>query len=580
MALPKNYLTDGFTSLERGMNGGSATNLLPRNQYSFAMNVTARSGYVNNRPGWTNLPLSFKDDEAQSDYKQGKWQGAGWYVPDSGNPYCFVSISGRIYRLIVNTYVNISVEDLTLSGDPNMSTLPRAWFCQADKFMVIQDGVDGPLIWDGNALRRSQTDKSTPQEVPTGTAMAYGYGRLWLVRGKNVEAGDIQDAAIPNSPINFSEVLQKQDAFAVPITSGEITAIIFGANIDTSLGQGPLQLHTESGQITTLNVTVDRDSWTTTNIQVIGLVGGSSMGQDAVVNVNNDTWFRSHDGLRSFIVARRDFGTWGNTPQSREVNNILDYDTPSLLAYASGVWFSNRLLMTLSPQLSNGHRYFQGLSVLDFDLLSTLDGSIAGTNPRPAYDGIWSGLNISQITKTFFGSQERCFLFTWDETEGNGVWELSQSAPFDNGSCPIQSWIETGSMNFNNLTNLKTLMGADFWRDLMQKGVSMQVSFAPDQYPFWIPWQSWDDSDGQLCGALAPRNDFLSCQVPINNPTQYRSQQRIQRPIRPGNGPETDYPLDQGYDFRFRIDWTGRARIKGFKVFAEIQNADATGKAP
>ena len=76
------------------------------------------------------------------------------------------------------------------------------------------------------------------------------------------------------------------------------------------------------------------------------------------------------------------------------------------------------------------------------------------------------------------------------------------------------------------------------------------------------------------------RNDFLSCQVPINTPTQYRSQQRIQRPIRPGNGPETDYPLDQGYDFRFRIDWTGRARIKGFKVFAEIQNADATGKAP
>ena len=63
MPFPRNYVTDGFTSLERGMNGGSATNLLPRNQYAFGMNATARTGYINNRPGWSNLPLSFENDD-------------------------------------------------------------------------------------------------------------------------------------------------------------------------------------------------------------------------------------------------------------------------------------------------------------------------------------------------------------------------------------------------------------------------------------------------------------------------------------------------------------------------------------
>jgi len=598
--LDQGRVFDGFTSLEGGMNGGSATNLLPRSEVAFAMNATMRTGYLNNRPGWRRFNLSFQDEDTQNAYINGVFQGAGWYVPlGFTNPQLFVSVSGHIYQLSTNSMGIVSVVDLTIPGDPNDALLPKAWFCQSDSFLVIQDGIDAPYIYDGAVLRRSNIEGG---EVPTGSAMACGYGRLFLVRGQEVEAGDILNAAKPNSAISFTEVKLKKDAFAVPTTAGPITALIFGANIDTSIGQGPLQLHTASGLISTVNITVSRNDWTTTpNFQQDGLIGGAATGQESTVNVNNDTWYRAQDGIRSFVVARRQFSTWGNTPQSREVSNILNFDTRDLLKYVSGVWFDNRLLMTCSPQKRQNTTgwYFQGLTVLDFDLLSTLNrysGSLYSQDPQPSYDGIWSGINITQITKTYFGPTERCFMTVWDEENGNQLWELlpslsqDYSSSFDNGSCPILSWIETGSYNFQSLTAVKQLIGADLWIDQLQGSVDFDVKFSPDQYPFWINWQTFNESDGKPCGEMIPRDAFTFCQVPVTSPPQYRSRIRLQQPEETfaasptepseNDSPETDYPLTCGYDFRFRIQWQGRCRIKGLRAFAYLQPERTTGRKP
>lgn len=591
MALDRTRVTDGFTSLEGGMDGGSATNLIPRNKYYFGRNVTARTGYINNRPGYNQIQLIFQNQEIKTAYETGKFQGASTYTPLIGNTYLFVSVSGRIYRILAGGIV----EDLTPSGDPNMSTLPQVWMCQADTFMVIQDGRDDPFIFDGTILRRSNpgrdpnaipgtlpSDQINYYEVPTGTAMAYGYGRLFLVRGKNIEAGDILDASIPNSAIRFSEVIQFQDSFSVPVTSGNITALNFGANLDTSLGQGPLQAHTASGDIITLNITTDRKSWTTTNIQVIAMRGGAATGQNAVINVNGDTWYRSADGIRSFIVALRQFNQWGNTPQSRELNQILSFDEPTYLKYVSGVCFDNRLLITISPQVQGENIIFQGLSVLDFDLLGALADSIFsgvyGTTPKPAYDGIWDGLNITQITKAYFGTIERCFIFTCHADQGNQFWELSKRDPFDNGNCPVTSLIETGSYNYGQLTRLKKLIAADIFIDQMQGQVNFNFKFLPEQYPFWTDWQAFEESDGGICSLPDPLNG--TCQVPATVPTQYRSRLRLQQPPDSMDNSETDYPMDVGYDFRFRIEWTGRVRIKGFRVHGYLQEEETTGEVP
>lgn len=586
-------LSDGFTSLEGGMDGGSATNLLPRNKYAFGLNVTARTGYINNRPGWKKNMLSFVDDDTETAYTTGKFQGGLWYVQDSGDPFAFMSVSGHIYRG-VTTPSGISIEDLTPPGDPNKSDLPKVWMCQADNFLVIQDDLDDPLVYDGTILRRSKQGRDpnaqpgqTPAqqlnyyEVPTGSAMAYGYGRLFLERNKEILAGDILDAAIPNSAIRFAESVLKNDAFAVPLTSGNITALIFGTNLNTNLGQGPLQAHTESGQIITLNITTDRDSWTTTPIQQIAMQGGAAVSQESAVNVNGDTWYRSADGVRSFIVALRDFGNWGNVPQSREVSNVLKYDTDFLLQFCSGVCFDNRLMFTVGPMAQGINTIWQGLAVIDFDLIGaladTIFGSAYGSSPKPAWEGIWEGINITQITKTYFGSTERCFIFANDPTEGNQIWELSKQDPFDNGDCPILSYIETGSYNFGDLTSNKKLVLADVWIDQLQKDVAFDFKFSPDQYPFWVDWQAFTESAGDICYTTNP---ITNCTTPVTTPTQYRSRLRLQEPDYQPNNPEVDYKFNLGYDFRFRIQWEGRCRIKGLRVQSIDTPDETTGSAP
>lgn len=570
MALQSTRLTDGFTTLIKGVDGGEATNLLPRTQVAFAMNVSFRGGFAVNRPGLNQFTLNFLSEGDETFFTTGRFQGGEWYIPDTGSPMAFVSISGHIFRLTETSFRQMAVEDLTLPNDPNNSLLKVAWFCQAEQYMVVQNGVDAALIYDGATLRRAKP-QSPFDEVPTGEAMAYGHGRLFVQRGKNFEAGDIVGGA--TDVIIFKEVKQFEDAFAVPITSGNITAMIFSAQLDTSLGQGELEVHTAGGDIITVNVALDRKSWTTSAIQQIGLRGAAATGQNALVNVNNDTWFRSRDGIRSYVVAWRQFGTWGNTPQSREVSNILAYDSEDLLYYASAAWFDNRLLTTVSPVENGIHIYSQGLAVLDYDLLS----SIAGTIQPPAWDGVWMGVNISLISRTFFGSAERCFIFNYDPEQGNGLWELSKTSDqdyFDNGCCPIQSYIETGSMNFSPLTPIKKLIAGDLWFDQKRGSIGFDVRFKPDQYPFWVPWGYLlipDETPG--CGF----NPLTNCQTPVTKPDLYGARVRLTEPDYQPDNLLVDYPLNLGYDFQFRIAWSGHARLKAFRVHGFVQDEETTG---
>jgi hypothetical protein len=610
MAYDQTRIFDGFTSLEGGMDAGSATTLIPRNKYFFGMNVTGRGGYIKNRPPWNEYPMVFVDNPTQVAYKSGRFQGGDWYIPDDGFPIGLVSISGHIYSLTVSDQ-EIQVADITPSGDANMSTLPLVWMCQADSFMVIQNGVDAPFVFDGNTLRRSQqgqdpnakpgvlaANQYAYYEVPTGTAMAYGQGRLWLVRGRNWEAGDILDAAIANSAIRFSEVVLYQDSFSVPPSAGNVTAILFNAETDTSLGQGQLQVHTESGFVATLNITPERSSWATqTNppLQTVALMGGGAVTQAATAIVNDDVWYRSRDGIRSFVVGRREFGTWGNTPQSREVNSIVNFDSDGLIQFASACWFDNRFLVTISPQQTGNNIYFQGLIALDFDMLSSLNDAVslymmprgfAQATAKPGYDGVWAGLNISKITRTIFNGVERCFLFVNDPASGNTVWELEptdptgQANPFDNGNCPIASYFETGSYDFGDKTKLKKLIAGDLWIDQLRGTTNFNFSWLPEQYPFWLPWQSFTESDGGLCFTTNPLTNSITCEIPVTVPLQYRSRLRLQEPDFQPDNIEVDYPFNVGYDHRFRIAWTGQARLKGFRVHAYTLEDETTGRQP
>ena len=157
--------------------------------------------------------------------------------------------------------------------------------------------------------------------------------------------------------------------------------MIFQPISDTATGQGDLLVFGEKGAVS-FAVANPRDDWKNLSgfmrvaLDNIGLVADRSL-----VTINNDIFFRSLDGLRSYRHARAQIEGYNTTPLSSEMDSVMDYDTEGLLGDSSAVYFDNRLLYTVSPRENYdniedepiklrpiSHR---GLGVLDFNSMGS-----------------------------------------------------------------------------------------------------------------------------------------------------------------------------------------------------------------
>lgn len=556
---------DGFTGLEKGMNNGIDQDAIPRNQVADALNARFRGLFAECRPGFNQQILTFVDGCGDA-FKAGLFQGSGTYYPiDGKEPVILASVSGHIYlaQMAANNEIEWQISDITIvdsssnSGyDENVPTLDLAWFCQADSYMVIQNGRDIPLIFDGSTLRRSDIANG---EIPVGRQMAYGQGRIFLVssNGNEVVAGDIAGGG--TSVVSFSEYRLKLDGFAINPQYGKITGLQFMAQTDTSLGQGALLVSTETS-ISTLNVTTARDSWTTTpNFQTISLLSNGFVGSNAFTTVNSDVWYRSRDGIRSFVVARRSFGQWSNTPKSREIQETIRYDTQSLLKYTSAVYFDNRLIMTSRPNQDDGRWWNESMTVLDFNPLASVQQADA-----PAYDGVWTGFRPTKLFTLITSQGERCLSFSVSEEGENQLWEISRDDDFDNGNCRIPWSITPGGYDWNAKGQRKRIRSAEYWIDKLRGQADFTFYFRPDEYPFWQPWSTDSETADQSC-----EPSVNGCGVPVSIPYQYRARLTLPEPVMSENT-LTDGQMSEGFNHQIRIDIVGRCRFKGMRIGAYV----------
>lgn len=403
-----NQIIAGFVSVERGMDSGRSPSLLQPNQLGYIENGTVRGGFGNNRPGYRQIFIN--SSTAASLFNESKFQGAQYYDSGDENGSLIVQSGGNLFRFLFSAKNKLSVSDITIPGDPNPDIIPQVFMTQAEQYMVIQDAQNRSIIYDGATSRRAADD-----EVPIGTGpMAYGQGRLWIAQGRNFIAGDIVGG--PTGVLKFTEntYLNSGGSFTVPLQTGPITAMRFVATPNTALGQGELLIFTASS-VTSVNLPTSRDEWKNLSdpIQTIAMINNGAESQRSTILVNGDVFMRSKDGVRSLIQAVRNFTQPGNLPISREMRRVLRHDTLALLKYGSAVLFDNRMLMTtLSQPLPNSF-FHKGLLVMDFDLIS-------GLNDRqpPAWDGLWSGLDIYQLVVGEFEHVERCFAFCRSKTDG------------------------------------------------------------------------------------------------------------------------------------------------------------------
>ncbi len=579
--------SDGFTELSGGMDSGVAPSIIRQNQVANMVNATVRGVFIKPRPGMNKRLLKFPGLEPSS-FEDGKFQGAKAYRTSSGDDVLMAAISGRMFK--VDIADQFTVQDVTIPGNPNSSLLEQVWMEQAEEFFIMQDGVSAAYIFNGASARRAVVG-----EIPTGTVMSYTMGRLWIASPdrRQFVAGDLVYGPSGTATYSFRDAVLKMTendllvtggAFSVPNNAGEITAMIGVANLDVANGQGPLQVFTATMGFS-VNAPTDRTIWKQVTYPLVtaSLVNFGPLSQNGCVQINSDVWFRSQDGVRSFVLGRRNFSTsiftaltWANTPISDEMRPILELDQQVLLDRASSVNFDNRFLTTISPVYSTHGVRFRGLAALNFSTISGI-----GRQSPPAWEGVWTGVRILQILKATVNKTDRCFIFALDTNNKIVLWELSKADKFDQSNKRIEWSYESRSMRFLTPagadSGLKHLVTGQHSIDELTGTANFVLQVRPDQYPVWMPWASWSDcATFQDC-------DTPKCGSPQTGPRQFLPQFRPDTRLpRPPDSCDvvSGKPLDLGFEFQVRETITGYCRIKRVLLHAHVVDESPLGECP
>jgi hypothetical protein len=574
MELNKNTVIDGWTRLPGGTDSGNDPTDLTPLQCAFLVNGTFRGKYPRNRPVFMKRTLQFVDENGdanpalQAQFEDGIWQHGSNYAPLYDREYPIVVIGGRFYK--INLDQNYIVNDITPGAgtpddDPNPSNRLVGWSGQGEQFWVFNDSQTLPFIWDGSSGRRAAAG-----EIRPGRQITASGGRFWYALPDRIHfrATDLTGSSSGTPGYRYTDAILKETEntflneggdFSVPSNSGGITAMRSINQLDASMGNGPLQVFCANLGFS-VNAPTDRTTWKNLTYPIFteSIIQTGAFAQDSTITVNSDLWMRSSDGLRSFIIARREFsGSWGNTPQSFEMSRVLDYDQVDLLAYSKAQQFDQRLLVTTSPGYSDHGIFNRGFVALDFVLTGSLQ-----SKGNPAYDGLWTGLRILQPVI----SQGRCFIFILSQENKIEMWELlkdTASNGLDNGDTPIAWELQSRALFGADIFNLKELYSADLSYDQLYGTTAFNTRFRPDSYPCWVNWHNWTECVDSGCPMT--RQD---CPPQAPRRQGYRPKYRLPEP------PENCIPAGVevlGQNYQVSIQITGPARLKGFRAKAHVQ---------
>ena len=512
---------------------------------------------------WTNESVLFQvhnavPEQSVNNFHDGLFQCSSYYVPHGSAPCIMVTIGGRLYQITPHPFTRVlSIKEVPLPYR-GRSNIKLGFMEQADKYHITQDGEAKPIIYDGVSARRAKD-----QEVPVGTHMAYGMGRLIVSVNKHeLEIGDLYGSNEGTDPgdavIMFTETTFLKLGFrpAIAFALGEVTGLHFAPQQDSSVGDGELLAFSENG-VSSFFLSQPREQWKDSDFQRVTLLNIGGRGHSMIISFNGDLWFRSDDGWRSYRQARAEIQGWAHLPLSNEVRPYVELDTEDLLIYGSAINFNNRLISTCTPRTNQGRLYHNGLLSLDFDVLSSF-----GQASRPSWDGHWDGIKFLRLVCGKFHGVKRAFAFAIDEDGKNQIYELNPDPGGEDFDGPIPWRLEMRSMDFGTPFNEKEVLGADGWIDEIDNSAVVTAEFKSDQEPDWQPWQTWPainkigECQEVTCGAVPtmrqgyyPRRTMGKPAVACNEATGRKT--------------------TRCFEFQVALSGTGHCRLKRFRLTAQ-----------
>lgn len=503
------------------------------------------------------LPTVVAGQDGSHIFADGIFQGASYYAPSGMTEQIIVQISGRLFQIILRGENDADVYEIPLDKR-NSVKQPLAYMVQADRFLIIQDGQSAPIIFNGVSARRAQPTG----EVPVGTIMAYGMGRLVVTTGSNIYFGDLYGSH-PGDPAEsvllFTETtfLNEGGPASLSFALGAIKGAVFPPQQDSATGDGELLISAEGG-FSSFFLSQPREEWKQSAFQRVSLLNIGGRGHRAFVSVNGDMWFRAVDGWRTYRQARAEITGWAHLPLSSEISQHTKSDTQEFLDYASAINFDNRLIATVAPRPNQGRLYHNGLVSLDFDVLSAF-----GDSSRPAWDGHWSGLKTCQLLQGSFVGRDKAFAFVIDSSDDNILVELTTSDRKDfTGS--ITARLDLRALNFDSPYNEKHSYQGDLWFDDISEDVSVDVDYRPDQRPDWVDWDSFSMAAVGTCQAI-------NCGGCPTIRLGFEPRKTLKKPANDFDTEHTGRLMRRFYELQTRIQWTGHAAIRRFRAQARME---------
>jgi hypothetical protein len=582
---------DGFTSII-AQDADTHPSYLPESVVAECVNRTFRGGINRTRPSIRNIKIvagSGQSETIVNDIQTGNFQGAHPYraVTYDSVDGLLISVSGIIYFLrIVNgtAYAYILKRDNKTFTEWNDASLMHTWFVQAEDRVYIQNGYQNPIAWDGKLTSEAYRLNPYEKKMPIGTIMEYAFGRVFVSdKFNNIYASDIiygNGFTDTKNTENFTEIgyWAEGGAFTTPAMMGNITGMKVMPYIGSNLrGQGELVVLTGNGAFS-MDVSIPRSLWNTSNIQRISLLGRGCT-SPYVTLVNSELWFRSHDGWAFYSNSQSQFAQYFSLRKlSKEVNKWVESDTDWLKQFASTIYFNNYLISTVSPQTKKNdakglHRYHRGMVVLDLDQSAT---------PAPdaqlsfRWNGLWTGIRPTQLITALIAGQKRGFAFSFDEDNKNRLYELTDKYGDDYselGNSSIESFFITGKYDFNRsgATNKfirKKLTGGEMWLSEIKSEIISSVDYRSDSNPCWNELKVPTAFGCPPCTPVTTR----SC-TPVTTGSIYKRYKFNTPDINVCNA-ITEIPSVEGSEFQIKVNLVGSVTVDRVRLMANIKTND------
>lgn len=533
-------------------------------QVSKAVNRRFRGGKNRQRPAINETVLTFDTPESETLFRNGNVQLVQPYLKTKVGRQdgLIVSVAGTVFYIsLVNETGNVYK-----IADGNNKSVMHAFGVQAEEWYYIQDGQNQPIFWNGLTTSPSVRSDPTKKQMPIGTVMCYAQGRIYLTNQYNeMRASDIMfgdGTTNTNDVQNFTEIEYWNGGgfFSIPSYMGQVTGmVVLSTSGVNQNGQGELLVFCENG-CQAFDVSQPRTSWVAAQIQKTVMTGRGCIAPYSVASVNGEAWYRTSDGWSSFSNDRIDISQKDTFRKfSREINYWLDQDTPHLRRYGSMIFFDNRVLGTVSPQLSlprdltkgyGSHRYFRGICVVDLDRYSK------SLSQAMNFDGLWTGIRPTGMAVV----RDKAFAMSYDADGINRLYQITKVEGNDNSKKKVSSFYITKAFVCPPLTefNQKRIVGGELWLSDVADRVQVNVAYRPDHFPGWT-----DLLPPLGFGADTPSDvDF-----PLTEDRQKKWQFPAPEPDVVQDG--TDRLMTTGSIFQAKVSIVGSAKVDRMRIKVE-----------